>query len=55
MNIKVPSQKELIDYYGKEDRTTVVMEELAEFAKAVSKYKRYVLNKDKYKNDKRYK
>lgn len=54
MNIKVPSQKELIDYYGKEDRTTVVMEELAEFAKTVSKYKRYVLNEDKYKNDKRY-
>ena len=54
MNIKVPSQKELIDYYGIEDRTTVVMEELAEFAKAVSKYKRYVLNEDKYKNDKRY-
>ena len=25
-----------------------------EFAKAVSKYKRYVLNEDKYKNDKRY-
>lgn len=54
MNIKVPSQKKLIDHYGKEDRTTVVMEELAEFAKTVSKYKRYVLNKDKYKNDKRY-
>ena len=54
MNINVPSQKELIDYYGKDDRTTVVMEELAEFAKAVSKYKRYVLNEDKYKNDKRY-
>lgn len=54
MNINVPSQKELIDYYGKEDRTTVVMEELAEFAKTVSKYKRYVLNEDKYKNDKRY-
>ena len=53
MNIKVPSQKELIDYYGKEDRTTVVMEELAEFAKTVSKYKRYVLNEDKYKKDKR--
>lgn len=48
MNINVPSQKELIDYYGKEDRTTVVMEELAEFAKVVSKYKRYVLNKEKY-------
>lgn len=54
MNIEVPSQKELIDFYGKEDRTTVVMEELAELAKAVSKYKRYVLNEDKYKNDKRY-
>lgn len=54
MNIKVPSQKELIDFYGKEDRTTVVMEELAEFAKTVSKYKRYVLNEDKYKKDKRY-
>lgn len=54
MNIKIPSQLELIDHYGKEDRTTVVMEELAEFAKTVSKYKRYVLNKDKYKNDKRY-
>lgn len=54
MNIKVPLQLELIDHYGKEDRTTVVMEELAEFAKTVSKYKRYVLNKDKYKNDKRY-
>lgn len=54
MNIKVPSQKELIHYYGEEDRTTVVMEELAEFAKTVSKYKRYVLNEDKYKNDKRY-
>ena len=54
MNIKVPPQLELIDHYGKEDRTTVVMEELAEFAKTVSKYKRYVLNKDKYKNDKRY-
>ena len=54
MNIKVPSQKELINFYGKEDRTTVVMEELAEFAKTVSKYKRYVLNEDKYKKDKRY-
>ena len=54
MNIKVPSQLELIDHYGKEDRTTVVMEELAEFAKTVSKYKRYVLNKNKYKKDKRY-
>lgn len=54
MNIKVPSQKKLIDFYGKEDRTTVVMEELAEFAKTVSKYKRYVLNEDKYKKDKRY-
>jgi len=53
-NIEIPSQKEIIDFYGKEDRTTVVMEELAEFAKAVSKYKRYVLNEDKYKNDKRY-
>lgn len=54
MNINVPSQKELIDYYGKEDRTTVVMEELAEFAKVVSKYKRYVLNKEKYICDGRY-
>lgn len=54
MNINVPSQKELIDYYGKEDRTTVVMEELAEFAKTVSKYKRYVLNKEKYICDGRY-
>lgn len=54
MNINIPSQQELIDYYGKEDRTTVVMEELAEFAKTVSKYKRYVLNKEKYKGDTRY-
>lgn len=54
MNINIPSQQELIDYYGKEDRTTVVMEELAEFAKTVSKYKRYVLNKEKYKGDARY-
>ena len=54
MNIKVPSQLELIYYYGKDDRTTVVMEELAEFAKTVSKYKRYVMNADKYKKDKRY-
>lgn len=54
MDINVPSQKELIDYYGKEDRTTVVMEELAEFAKTVSKYKRYVLNKEKYMCDGRY-
>lgn len=54
MNINVPSQKELIGYYGKEDRTTVVMEELAEFTKIVSKYKRYVLNKEKYICDGRY-
>ena len=54
MNIEIPSQKEIIDYYGKEDRTTVVMEELAEFAKAVAKYKRYVLNSDKYKGDERH-
>ena len=53
-NIEIPSQKEIIDFYGKEDRTTVVMEELAEFAKAVSKYKRYVLNSEKYRNDPRY-
>lgn len=54
MNIDIPSQREIIDYYGKDDRTTVVMEELAEFAKAVSKYKRYVLNKKKYENDTRH-
>lgn len=54
MNIDIPSQKEIIDYYGKDDRTTVVMEELAEFAKAVSKYKRYVLNNKKYENDMRH-
>lgn len=54
MNIDIPSQKEIINYYGKDDRTTVVMEELAEFAKAVSKYKRYVLNKKKYENDTRH-
>lgn len=53
-NIEIPSQKEIIDFYGKEDRTTVVMEELAEFAKVVSKYKRYVLNSEKYRNDLRY-
>lgn len=54
MNIDIPSQREIIDYYGKDDRTTVVMEEVAEFAKAVSKYKRYVLNKKKYENDTRH-
>lgn len=54
MNIDIPSQKEIINYYGKDDRTTVVMEELAEFAKVVSKYKRYVLNKKKYENDTRH-
>lgn len=54
MNIDIPVQKEIIDYYGEEDRTTVVMEELAEFAKAVSKYKRYVLNSEKYKGDERH-
>lgn len=54
MNIDIPSQKEIINYYGKDDRTTVVMEELAEFAKAVSKYKRYVLNQKKYENDMRH-
>lgn len=54
MNIDIPSQKEIIDYYGKDDRTTVVMEELAEFVKAVSKYKRYVLNQKKYENDTRH-
>jgi NTP pyrophosphatase (non-canonical NTP hydrolase) len=54
MNIDIPSQREIIDYYGKDDRTTVVMEELAEFAKAVSKYKRYVLNNKKYENDTRH-
>lgn len=54
MNINIPSQEEFIATYGKEDRTTVIMEELSELIKAVSKYKRYVLNKEKYKNDKRY-
>ena len=54
MNISVPSQEEFIATYGEEDRTTVIMEELSELIKAVSKYKRYILNKEKYKNDKRY-
>lgn len=54
MNIKIPPQKDVIKYYGKDDRTTVAMEELSELIKAVSKYKRYVLNSEKYKNDKRY-
>lgn len=54
MNINIPSQEEFITTYGEEDRTTVIMEELSELIKAVSKYKRYILNKEKYTNDKRY-
>lgn len=54
MNINIPSQEELVATYGEEDRTTVVMEELSELIKAVSEYKRYILNKEKYTNDKRY-
>lgn len=54
MNISIPDQKEIIEYYGKEDRTTVVMEELSELIKAVSKYKRYVLTSEKYKKDHRH-
>lgn len=54
MNISIPDQKKIIEYYGKEDRTTVVMEELSELIKAVSKYKRYVLNSEKYKKDRRH-
>lgn len=30
MNIKIPPQKDVIKYYGKDDRTTVAMEELSE-------------------------
>lgn len=54
MNISIPDQKKIIEFYGEEDRTTVVMEELSELIKAVSKYKRYVLNSEKYKKDHRH-
>lgn len=54
MNISIPDQEKIIEYYGEEDRTTVVMEELSELIKAVSKYKRYVLNSEKYRQDHRH-
>jgi NTP pyrophosphatase (non-canonical NTP hydrolase) len=50
----VPDQKQFLDFYGEDDRTTVCMEEMAELAKTVSKYKRYVLTPAKYRNDDRY-
>lgn len=54
VNVTVPEMRKSIEKYGEEDRTTVAMEEFAELIKAVSKYKRYILNAKAYHNDDRY-
>lgn len=54
MKIDVPDMRHSIEKYGEEDRTTVAMEEFAELIKAVSKYKRYILNARAYHDDDRY-
>lgn len=54
INVKIRNLEDMIDNYGVEDRTTVIIEELSELAQAISKYKRYVLNGEYYVNDKRH-
>lgn len=54
INVKIKGLEDMIDNYGVEDRTTVIIEELSELAQAISKYKRYILNKEYYVNDKRH-
>lgn len=54
IRVKIKNLKNMIYNYCIEDRTTVIMEELSELAQAIAKYKRYVLNKEFYGNDKRH-
>jgi NTP pyrophosphatase (non-canonical NTP hydrolase) len=54
ISVKIRNLEYMIDNYGVEDRTTVIIEELSELAQAISKYKRYILNAEYYTNDKRY-
>jgi len=54
IKVKIKDLEEMIKNYGVEDRTTVIIEELSELARAISKYKRYILNVEYYVNDKRH-
>ena len=54
INVKILNLEDMIENYCVEDRTTVIIEELSELAQAISKYKRHVLNKEYYVNDKRH-